>query len=78
MARLLRAPSWFTLHGKPFQILALRRPWLMLLSAEDTWPEGARCCVCLTFDLDAEYVFMGNDPSVAEKTRMLGLVFLAR
>ena len=49
-----------------------------MLSAEDTWPEGARCCVCLTFDLDAEYVFMGNDPSVAEKPRMLGLVFLAR
>ncbi len=35
------------------------------------WPDGNRCAACLTFDLDAEYVFMGNDPSVAEKPRTL-------
>ncbi|HUS77548.1 MAG TPA: polysaccharide deacetylase family protein [Patescibacteria group bacterium] len=37
--------------------------------SEGVWPEGARCCVCLTFDLDAEWVFMGNDPGVAEMPR---------
>ncbi|MCW3992720.1 MAG: polysaccharide deacetylase [Candidatus Bathyarchaeota archaeon] len=41
------------------------------MSAEDTWPEGARCCACLTFDLDAEWVFMGNDPAVAGMPRRL-------
>ena len=35
----------------------------------EMWPGGARCCVCLTFDLDAEWVFMGNDPGVAEMPR---------
>lgn len=43
----------------------------MLLSAKDIWPEGARCCVCLTFDLDAEWVFMGNDLEVAGMPRRL-------
>ena len=39
------------------------------MSAEDIWPDGARCCVCLTFDLDAEWVFMGNHPEVAGMPR---------
>ncbi len=39
------------------------------MSDGDEWPGGARCCVCLTFDLDAEWVFMGNDPAVAEMPR---------
>jgi len=30
-----------------------------------------RCAACFTFDLDAEYVFMGNRPEVAEMPRML-------
>jgi peptidoglycan/xylan/chitin deacetylase (PgdA/CDA1 family) len=38
---------------------------------EQVWPEGKQCAVCFTFDLDAEYVFMGNEPSVVEKPRML-------
>ena len=32
------------------------------MMVESAWPSGARCSVCLTFDLDAEWVFMGNDP----------------
>ena len=39
------------------------------MSDRDAWPDGARCCVCLTFDLDAEWVFMGNHPEVAEMPR---------
>jgi peptidoglycan/xylan/chitin deacetylase (PgdA/CDA1 family) len=39
------------------------------LSTKNVWPDGARCCVCLTFDLDAEWVFMGNHPEVAEMPR---------
>jgi hypothetical protein len=31
------------------------------MMVESAWPSGARCSVCLTFDLDAEWVFMGND-----------------
>jgi len=31
------------------------------MMVESVWPSGARCSVCLTFDLDAEWVFMGND-----------------
>jgi peptidoglycan/xylan/chitin deacetylase (PgdA/CDA1 family) len=41
----------------------------MTLSDVAAWLGGARCCVCLTFDLDAEWVFMGNDPGVAEMPR---------
>ena len=37
--------------------------------SEGVWPDGARCCVCMTFDLDAEWVFMGNDPGVVEMPR---------
>jgi len=39
------------------------------MMVESVWPDGARCSVCLTFDLDAEWVFMGNDPGVAEMPR---------
>ena len=35
------------------------------------WPDGKRCAVCFTFDLDAEYVFMGNMPEVAKMPRVL-------
>jgi peptidoglycan/xylan/chitin deacetylase (PgdA/CDA1 family) len=38
------------------------------------WPEGVRCPVMLTFDLDAELVWLDMDPSVADrpKTRSIG------
>jgi peptidoglycan/xylan/chitin deacetylase (PgdA/CDA1 family) len=36
---------------------------------ENIWPGGNRCCVCLTFDVDAEWVFMGNKPQVAKMPR---------
>ncbi|TRO49359.1 polysaccharide deacetylase [Candidatus Bathyarchaeota archaeon] len=35
------------------------------------WPDGKKCAVCFTFDLDAEYVFMGNMPEVVEMPRVL-------
>ena len=34
------------------------------------WPDDMQCAACFTFDLDAEWVFMGNDPSVADKPRI--------
>jgi peptidoglycan-N-acetylglucosamine deacetylase len=37
------------------------------------WPDGNQCCVCLSFDVDAEWVFMGNDPKVANQPRKLSL-----
>ena len=37
--------------------------------AEIVWPNGSRCCVCLTFDVDAEWVFMGNKPQIAKMPR---------
>ncbi|MCW3988512.1 MAG: hypothetical protein NWE88_00370 [Candidatus Bathyarchaeota archaeon] len=37
----------------------------------DIWPNGAKCSVCLTFDLDAEWVFQRNHPEVAEMPRRL-------
>ena len=37
---------------------------------DSVWPYGKRCAACFTFDLDAEYVFMGNDPSVENKPRI--------
>jgi len=46
-------------------------PNLINLNTKYIWPDGARCCVCLTFDLDAEWVFMGNHPGVAEMPRRL-------
>ncbi len=37
------------------------------------WPDGNQCCVSMSFDVDAEYVFMGNDPKIADKPRTLSL-----
>jgi peptidoglycan/xylan/chitin deacetylase (PgdA/CDA1 family) len=37
------------------------------------WPGGRRCAACLTFDVDAEWVFMGNRPEVATMPRMRSL-----
>lgn len=39
----------------------------------DVWPDGNQCCVSLGFDVDAEWVFMGNDPKIANRPRMLSL-----
>jgi peptidoglycan/xylan/chitin deacetylase (PgdA/CDA1 family) len=38
---------------------------------EEIWPNGYQCCVCLTFDLDAEWVFMGNSPETVRMPRRL-------
>lgn len=38
---------------------------------EQKWPDDHRCAACFTFDLDAEYVFMGNNPDVAQMPRVL-------
>jgi peptidoglycan/xylan/chitin deacetylase (PgdA/CDA1 family) len=35
------------------------------------WPGSARCAACFTFDLDAEYVFLGTNPDVAKMPRVL-------
>ena len=35
------------------------------------WPNGKKCAVCFTFDLDAEYVFMGTNPDVKNIPRVL-------
>ena len=43
------------------------------MDKRDVWPDGNRCCVCLTFDLDAEWVFMGNIPETANMPRRLSL-----
>ena len=40
---------------------------------ETLWPDGNQCCVGLSFDVDAEWVFMGNDPKVANQPRKLSL-----
>jgi peptidoglycan-N-acetylglucosamine deacetylase len=40
---------------------------------ENRWPGGNQCCACLTFDLDAEWVFMGNFPETANMPRRLSL-----
>ena len=37
---------------------------------DSVWPKGNQCAVCFTFDLDAEWVFMGNDPSIDKKPRI--------
>jgi peptidoglycan/xylan/chitin deacetylase (PgdA/CDA1 family) len=36
------------------------------------WPNGARCAVCITPDIDAESLWEAYDPDVQEKTRSLG------
>src|SRR4030042_6442884 len=38
---------------------------------ESVWPGGARSAACFTFDLDAEYVFLGTNPDVAKMPRVL-------
>ena len=38
---------------------------------ESVWPGGAKCAACFTFDLDAEYVFLGTNPDVAKMPRVL-------
>ena len=43
------------------------------MTEKSIWPDGKRCCVCLTFDLDAEWVFMGNFPETAQMPRKLSL-----
>lgn len=35
------------------------------------WPDGKKCAACFTFDLDAEYVFLGTNPDVANMPRVL-------
>jgi hypothetical protein len=35
------------------------------------WPNGKKCAVCFTFDLDAEYVFMGTNPDVKNMPRVI-------
>jgi peptidoglycan/xylan/chitin deacetylase (PgdA/CDA1 family) len=37
---------------------------------DSNWPDGKQCAVCFTFDLDAEWVFMGNDPTISDKPRI--------
>jgi peptidoglycan-N-acetylglucosamine deacetylase len=35
------------------------------------WPDGASCAACFTFDLDAEEVWIGEDPKNAERPGVL-------
>ena len=37
----------------------------------EIWPDGAKCNVGLTFDLDAEWVFQRNHPEVVGMPRRL-------
>lgn len=39
----------------------------------NVWPKGKQCCACVTFDVDAEWVFMGNQPETANMPRRLSL-----
>ena len=47
---------------------------MVLSEQKRNWPEGKKCAACFTFDLDAEWVFMGNRPEVANmpRTKSLG------
>ena len=38
---------------------------------DSIWPDGKRCAASFTFDLDAEYVFLGTNPDVANMPRVL-------
>jgi hypothetical protein len=38
---------------------------------DTVWPDGKRCAASFTFDLDAEYVFMGTNPDVVNMPRVL-------
>src|SRR5208282_1073113 len=35
----------------------------MIVDTKVTWPNGARCAVALTFDVDAEANWIGKDPA---------------
>lgn len=35
------------------------------------WKDGARCAVCLTFDVDAESIWLGRDPANANRPGVL-------
>lgn len=37
------------------------------------WPVSAQCCASLTFDLDAEWVFQGDQPETAKMPKWLSL-----
>ncbi|MBD3206344.1 polysaccharide deacetylase family protein [Candidatus Bathyarchaeota archaeon] len=37
----------------------------------NVWPHGYKCAACFTFDLDAEYVFKGNNPDVEDMPRVI-------
>ncbi len=37
------------------------------------WPNGAQCAVCLTFDFDAESLWLGKEPENAELLATLSL-----
>lgn len=39
----------------------------MLVDTPVTWPNGAKCAVMLTFDFDAETLWLGRDPSNAKR-----------
>jgi peptidoglycan/xylan/chitin deacetylase (PgdA/CDA1 family) len=43
------------------------------VETEKNWPEGKQCCVCVSFDVDAEWVFMGNKPETANMPRRISL-----
>ena len=43
------------------------------MTKNTVWPNGNQCCVNVTFDLDAEWVFMGNIPETADMPRRLSL-----
>ena len=43
------------------------------MSKNTIWPEGKQCCAWFTFDLDAEWVFMGNIPEIENMPRRLSL-----
>lgn len=38
-----------------------------------TWPDGVSCAVALTFDFDAEELWLGNDPGYADDPGVLAL-----
>ena len=43
----------------------------MLVDNPVTWPNGAKCAVLLTFDFDAEEVWIGEDPANADRPGVL-------
>jgi peptidoglycan/xylan/chitin deacetylase (PgdA/CDA1 family) len=42
-----------------------------MILMKPVWPHGNKCASCFTFDLDAEYVFQGNEPSVKDMPRVI-------